>query len=314
MKKDLLTLFDLTRGDLDALFAEADRLQIERNEAPLLGATVAMIFQKPSLRTRVSFEVGISQLGGKTTFLSQESVGVGTRESARDVAMLLSRYCDAIIARLYDHKVLVDLAHHATIPVINALTDLSHPCQILADLYTIRQHGRLKPGVKVVFVGDGNNVVNSWLELASIYPLEFVLAAPRGYWPDETIVRRARESALSSIAITDNPAVAVEGAEVVYTDVWTSMGQEAETEQRRKDFTGFQVNEELMSRAPNNCLIMHCLPAHRGEEITARVIDGPNSVVFDEAENRLHVQKAALSLLCARSRSSAGTRKGVSAV
>lgn len=314
MKKDLLTLFDLTRGDLDALFAEADRLQIERNEAPLLGATVAMIFQKPSLRTRVSFEVGISQLGGKTTFLSQESVGVGTRESARDVAMLLSRYCDAIIARLYDHKVLVDLAHHATIPVINALTDLSHPCQILADLYTIRQHGRLKPGVKVVFVGDGNNVVNSWLELASIYPLEFVLAAPRGYWPDETIVRRARESALSSIAITDNPAVAVEGAEVVYTDVWTSMGQEAETEQRRKDFAGFQVNEELMSRAPNNCLIMHCLPAHRGEEITARVIDGPNSVVFDEAENRLHVQKAVLSLLCARSRSSAGTRKGVSAV
>lgn len=311
MKKDLLTLFDLTRGDLDALFSEADRLRTDRNATPLLGATIAMIFQKPSLRTRVSFEVGISHLGGKTTFLSQESIGIGTRESAHDVAMLLSRYCDGIIARLYDHRVLADLARHATIPVINALTDLSHPCQILADLYTIRQHGRLKPGVKVVFVGDGNNVVNSWLELASLVPLEFVLAAPRGYWPDEAIVRRARESGLSSIEITDNPALAVKRADVVYTDVWTSMGQEAETEQRKKDFAGFQVNEELMSRAPNNCLIMHCLPAHRGEEITAGVIDGPNSVVFDEAENRLHVQKAVLTFFCARSHFSVG--EGVNA-
>lgn len=309
MKKDLLTLFDLTRGDLDALFSEADRLRADRNATPLLGATIAMIFQKPSLRTRVSFEVGISHLGGNSTFLSQESIGVGTRESAHDVAMLISRYCNAIIARLYDHGVLVELAHHATIPVINALTDLSHPCQVLADLYTMRQHGRLKPGVKVVFVGDGNNVVNSWLELASLYPLEFVLAAPKGYWPDEAIVRRARESGLSSVEITDNPARAVEGADVVYTDVWTSMGQESETEQRKKDFAGFQVNEELMNRAPGNCLIMHCLPAHRGEEITAAVIDGPNSIVFDQAENRLHVQKAVLALLCARSRSFVGERE-----
>jgi ornithine carbamoyltransferase len=167
--------------------------------------------------------------------------------------------------------------------------------------------------VKVVFIGDGNNVVNSWLELASLYPMEFILGAPRGYWPDEAIVRRAQESGLSSIEITDNPALAVEGADVVYTDVWTSMGQEAETEQRKKDFAGFQVNEELMKRTPGNCLIMHCLPAHRGEEITAGVIDGPNSVVFDQAENRLHVQKAVLSLLFARRHSPVRKKEGASA-
>ncbi len=301
MKKDLLTLFDMTREDLEFLFEEADRLRVDRTSTPLRGATVAMVFQKPSLRTRVSFEVGVAHLGGNTTFLSQESIGVGMRESAHDVAKLLSRYCNAIVARLNDHKVLMELARQASIPVINALTDVSHPCQILADLYTIRQHGRLKPGVKIAFVGDGNNVVNSWLELASFYPLEFVLAAPRGYWPDEAIVQRARASGVSRIEITDKPSAAVQQADVVYTDVWTSMGQEAETEQRRRDFVGFQVNEELMSRAPSDCMIMHCLPAHRGEEITAGVIDGRNSVVFDEAENRLHVQKAVLSILCAQS-------------
>lgn len=300
MKKDLLTLFDMTREDLDSLFQEADRLQTNRNATPLRGATVAMVFQKPSLRTRVSFEVGVAHLGGSTTFLSHESIGIGTRESAHDVAKLLSRYCNAIVARLNDHHVLVELARHASIPVINALTDVSHPCQILADLYTVRQHGRLKPGLKIVFVGDGNNVVNSWLELASIYPLEFVLAAPKGYWADEAILQRARKSGVSTIEITDQPETAVRNADVVYTDVWTSMGQEAETEQRKKDFVGFQVNEELMSRAPSGCMIMHCLPAHRGEEISAGVIDGPNSVVFDEAENRLHIQKAVLSILCTR--------------
>jgi len=311
MKKDLLTLFDLTAADLNILFEEADRLQSDHSAGPLRGATVAMVFQKPSLRTRVSFEVGVTQLGGNTTFLSQESIGVGTRESAHDVAMLLSRYCSAIVARLYDHKVIVELARYSTIPVINALTDISHPCQVLADVYTLRQHGRLKPGVKIAFVGDGNNVVNSWLELASLYPLEFVLAAPHGYWAEETIVRKVRESGLSKIEITDNPSLAVKNADVVYTDVWTSMGQEAESEQRRKAFAGFQVNEGLMSYAPSDCLIMHCLPAHRGEEITSGVIDGPNSVVFDEAENRLHIQKAILAVLCTRSPVPVQERKGV---
>ncbi len=313
MKKDLLTLFDLTGRDLETLFEEADLLQSDRSATPLRGATVALIFQKPSLRTRVSFEVGVAHLGGNTTFLSQESVGVGTRESAHDVAMLLSRYCDAIVARLYDHHVIEELARYATIPVINALTDVSHPCQVLADLYTIRQHGRLKPGVKVAFVGDGNNVVNSWLEIASLYPMEFTLAAPHGYWPDETIVQRARESGVSRIEITDKPSLAVQKADVVYTDVWTSMGQEAESEKRKKAFAAFQVNEALMSYAPSGCMIMHCLPAHRGEEITPGVIDGPNSVVFDEAENRLHVQKAVLSILCTRNPVPVQLRKEVKA-
>lgn len=311
MKKDLLTLFDVTRKDLESLFEEADRLQADRSATPLRGASVALIFQKPSLRTRVSFEVGVAHLGGNTTFLSQESIGVGTRESAHDVAMLLSRFCDAIVARLHDHNVIVELARHATVPVINALTDISHPCQVLADLYTIRQHGRLKPGLKVAFVGDGNNVVNSWLEMASLYPLEFVLAAPRGYWPDENIVRRARECGVSKIEITNDPSAAVQKADVVYTDVWTSMGQEAESEKRKKAFAAFQVNEVLMGHAPPDCLVMHCLPAHRGEEITTGVIDGPNSVVFDEAENRLHIQKAVLSALCTRKSIPARFQKGV---
>lgn len=298
MKKDLLTLFDMTRTDLDGLFDLADELKADKSAAPLRGKNVALIFQKPSLRTRVSFEVGIAQLGGHASFLSQEGIGVGTRESAHDVARLLSRYCEAIVARLYDHKVLEELARYASIPVINALTDVSHPCQVLADLYTIRQHNRLSDGVKIVFVGDGNNVVHSWLEMATLYPIHFVLAAPQGYWPDESVVQRAKEAGVGSVEIMSNPSAAVRGADIVYTDVWTSMGQEAETEVRRKAFAGFQVNAQLMKEAPSDCLVMHCLPAHRGEEITADVIDGPGSIVFDQAENRLHVQKAVLTRLC----------------
>ncbi|GJQ21626.1 MAG: ornithine carbamoyltransferase [Bacteroidia bacterium] len=300
MKKDLLTLFDLTRKDLDLLFEETDRLRHDRSVAPLRGQTVAMIFQKPSLRTRVSFEVGVSQLGGHTTFLSQESIGIGTRESVHDVALLLSRYCGALVARLFDHRVLVDLARFATIPVINALTDLSHPCQVLADLYTVRQYGKLKPGVTVAFIGDGNNVANSWLEISGLYPIRFILAAPKGYQADPGIVQRARAAGVSSIEIVADPQEAVRNADVVYTDVWTSMGQEAEAERRRKAFTGYQVSEALMRAAPADCLVMHCLPAHRGEEITDAVIDGPRSVVFDQAENRLHVQKAVLTALCSQ--------------
>lgn len=300
MKKDLLTLFDLTRKDLDLLFEETDRLRHDRSVAPLRGQTVAMIFQKPSLRTRVSFEVGVSQLGGHTTFLSQESIGIGTRESVHDVALLLSRYCGALVARLFDHRVLVDLARFATIPVVNALTDLSHPCQVLADLYTVRQFGKLKPGVTVAFIGDGNNVANSWLEISALYPIRFILAAPKGYQADPAIVQRARAAGVSSIEIVADPQEAVRNADVVYTDVWTSMGQEAEAERRRKAFTGYQVSEALMRAAPADCLVMHCLPAHRGEEITDAVIDGPRSVVFDQAENRLHVQKAVLTALCSQ--------------
>ncbi|MBI2618514.1 MAG: ornithine carbamoyltransferase [Ignavibacteriales bacterium] len=295
MTKDFLSLFDITREDLDLLFELTDNLKSGNSGRPLEGKTVAMIFQKPSLRTRVSFEVGVMQLGGHITFLSQESIGVGTREAARDVARLLSRYCDAIVARMNDHTVLADLARSASIPVINALTDKSHPCQVLADAYTIRERGRLKPGIKVAFVGDGNNVVHSWLEFATLYPIHFALAAPQGYWPDESVVRRAQSSGVSSIEIVQDPVEAVRNAGVVYTDVWTSMGQESETAKRKKAFAGYQVNEELLAKARPDCLVMHCLPAHRGEEITDGVMEGPNSVVFDEAENRrLHVQKAVL--------------------
>lgn len=297
MTKDLLTLFDITRQDLDELFDLADRLKIERSMTPLQGRTVALIFQKPSLRTRVSFEVAVHQLGGHTTFLSQEGIGLGERESAHDVALLLSRFCGAIVARLFSHQVLIELARSATIPVVNALTDVSHPCQVLADLYTIRQHGRLKPGTTIAFIGDGNNVANSWLEAASLYPLRLVLGIPGGYEPDRSVVARAREAGISSIEIVTDPADAVREAAVIYTDVWTSMGQEAETEQRRRAFAGYQVNNALLSKAPADCLVMHCLPAHRGEEISDEALDGPASVVFDQAENRLHVQKAVLAAL-----------------
>jgi ornithine carbamoyltransferase len=315
MTKDFLTLFDLTSQELVGLFERTDLLKSGQSGLPLEGKTVALIFQKPSLRTRVSFEVAVTQLGGHTTFLSQESIGIGTRESVHDVALLLSRYCTAIVARLFEHRVLVDLALYATIPVINALTDLSHPCQVLADLYTIRQYGKLKPGLTVAFIGDGNNVVNSWLEISALYPLHFILAAPKGYYPNESVVRRAGAAGVSKIDIVNDPMEAVRNADVVYTDVWTSMGQEAETERRKKAFAGYQVNEALMNAALPDCLVMHCLPAHRGEEITDEVIDGPRSVVFDQAENRLHVQKAVLASLCAPGAIRHDTKKarGVSA-
>ncbi len=297
MTRNFLTLFDLSREDIDELFELTGELKSDRTTRPLEGKTVGMIFQKPSLRTRVSFDVGIAQLGGHAVFLSQESIGIGIREPARDVGRMLSRYCDAVVARLNDHAVITELAHYSTIPIINALTDKSHPCQVLADAYTIREYGRWKPGVKVAFVGDGNNVAHSWLELSAVYPMHFTLAVPPGYGPDALILRRAQEAGTSTIQILEDPHEAVEGADVVYTDVWTSMGQESEGEKRRKAFAAYQVNGELMARARPECLVMHCLPAHRGEEITDEVLEGPQSVVFDEAENRLHVQKAILTQL-----------------
>ena len=205
MKKDFLSITDLNAAELDELFLLADTLKEHPNRRPLAGKTVAMIFQKPSLRTRVSFEIGVVQLGGHPVFLSNESIGIGQREPARDIARLLSRYNDLIIARLFEHSLLTDLAQFSTIPVINALTDLSHPCQILADIYTLRQHGKLKKGLKIAFIGDGNNVVNSWLEASSLYPMHFVLAAPKGYEPDRTILNRARKAGISKIEVIRDP-------------------------------------------------------------------------------------------------------------
>jgi len=306
MTKDLLTLFDITRDELEALFVLTDKLKREPRVQPLTGKTVAMIFQKPSLRTRVSFEVGITQLGGHPVVLSQEGIGIGTRESAADVARLLSRYCDGIVARLFGHVVLTELAAFASVPVINALTDVSHPCQVLADLYTLRQHDKLRPGIKVAFIGDGNNMVHSWLEAASIYPLEFVLAAPDGYHPDPRVMNQALKTGVSRISIVKDPSEAAAGADVLYTDVWTSMGQEAESEKRRKNFAGYQVTMTLLKAAKPDCVVMHCLPAHRGEEITGEVLESARSIVFDEAENRLHVQKAVLAQLLRGGKNASG--------
>lgn len=300
VKKDFLTLTDITSNDLFDLFELADELRLNAHARPLEGKIISMIFQKPSLRTRVSFEVGVHQLGGYPVFLPQESIGIGARESAPDCARLLSRYGGAIVARVFDHQVLEDLARHADVPIINALSDLSHPCQVLADLYTMRQHDKLWPGVKVAFVGDGNNVANSWLEAAALYPLHFVLAAPKGYEPDAAILEHARATGLSTIEIVDDPIAAVTGADVIYTDVWASMGQEEEAAARRAAFADYQVDFRLLSHAQPNCAVMHCLPAHRGEEISADVIDGNQSIVFDQAENRLHVQKALMTKLIDR--------------
>lgn len=292
MKKDFLSLSDITPNELEELFSLADSLKKNPRQRPLEGKSVAIIFQKPSLRTRVSFEVGVVQLGGHPVVLSQEGIGMGVREKASDIAQLLSRMTSMVVARLFDHAILVELANTAAIPVINALTDLSHPCQIVSDMYTLRQHNKLQHGIKIVFVGDGNNVVNSWLEMAMLYPMHFVLAAPNGYGPDPTILKNAQASNLSQIEVVEDPATAVKNADVIYTDVWTSMGQEAEAEIRRKAFAGYVVDSTLLSLAKSDCVVMHCLPAHRGEEISGEVLGGRQSIVFDQAENRLHAQKA----------------------
>ncbi len=297
MKKDFLSLLDIAPDELDELFALADELKGNTHIRPLAGKTAALIFQKPSLRTRVSFEVGIYQLGGYPLFLSQEDVGLGVREPARDIARLLSRYNHLLVARLFEHSLLTELARHATIPVVNALTDLTHPCQVLADVYTLWKQGKLHSGIKIAFVGDGNNVVNSWLEMSMLYPMYFVLAAPKGYGPNEEILHQAQKAGVSTIEILEDPAAAIANADVVYTDVWTSMGQEAESEKRRKAFAGYQVNRRMLSLAKPDCVLMHCLPARRGEEVTDDVLEGVHSIVFEQAENRLHVQKAILAKL-----------------
>jgi ornithine carbamoyltransferase len=296
-KRDLISIADLTRTQLEEIMALAQRLKADRRTGwphPLLaGKTLAMIFEKPSLRTRVTFEVGIGQLGGHAVYLAPQDIGLGTRETVADVAQNLSRWVDLIMARTFAHATIVELAQHATVPVINALSDLLHPCQILADCLTlIEQRGQLD-GLKVTFVGDGNNVVNSWINAASKFPFLFALACPPGYEPDAEILKRARKNG-AQVMITSSVEEAVRDADAVYTDVWTSMGQEDEREKRLQVFKNYQVNARVMSRARKNALVMHCLPAHRGEEITAEVLDSPQSVVLEQSENRLHIQKAVM--------------------
>ncbi|MDP4230978.1 MAG: ornithine carbamoyltransferase [Bacteroidota bacterium] len=294
-KEDFLDFSELTRQGLYELFHLADKLRKELELRPLAGKSISLIFQKPSLRTRISFEVGIAQLGGIPIVLNNETIGLGVRESAHDVAKVLSRYNDAIIARVFDHSLLTDLASNASVPVVNALSDLLHPCQILADVYTLYEQNLLRPGMKIVFIGDGNNVANSWIEFAGIFPMHFVLAAPEGFEPDPSIMQKAIAAGISTIEILRNPVEAARNADVLYTDVWTSMGQEEEKSKRIAAFEGFTISEDLLQIASPECVVMHCLPAHRGEEITDEAITGVQSVIFEQAENRLHIQKA---LLC----------------
>ncbi|ABB23908.1 ornithine carbamoyltransferase [Pelodictyon luteolum] len=298
-KRDFLGFEPLDASKIIELFDYSLFIKKARREGgngfrPLEGKTVAMIFNKPSLRTRVSFELGIHELGGYSINLDGKSIGVGSRESVEDIGLLLSRYNDAIVARLHEHSVIEGLAGSASIPVVNALTDLSHPCQILADAFTLYEKGLWKAGIKVVFVGDGNNVANSWIELAGILPFHFVLACPEGYTPDAGLLEAARKKGISTIEIIHDPMAAAKDADVLYTDVWTSMGQEEEQKERLKAFAPFQINSRMLAVAKPSAVVMHCMPAHRGEEITAEVMDGPQAIIIDEAENRLHVQKALL--------------------
>lgn len=303
MNKDFLSIADLTKDEIFDIFNLAKELKTKTKRGEphhlLKGKSLAMIFQKPSARTRISFEVGMYQLGGHALYLAPSDIAMGQRESVADVARVISRYCDGIMARLFGHDQIIELAQHANVPVINGLTDLLHPCQVMGDLFTILEHRENLNELRVAFVGDGNNVANSWVNMASRVSFALHLAVPEGYDPDAEILSAAKDSAISSIKIFRNPIEAVENVDVIYTDVWASMGQEKETEKRKQIFKNYQVNDELLAHAQKHCLVMHCLPAHRGEEITDNVIDGTNSVVLDEAENRLHVQKAIMVKLMA---------------
>jgi ornithine carbamoyltransferase len=301
MKRDLVSLSSFSSAEIEQILTLTRELKRSTSLQPMIGKTAALIFEKPSLRTHVSFQVGVSQLGGQSVYLSQQHIGLATRESVQDIAEVLSRYNDLIVARTMLHQTVEDLARYATVPVINALTDLLHPCQILADAFTLRERNRFSPSTKIAFIGDGNNVVNSWLELAEKLPFRFTLACPKGYEPDRAILSRARAAGTSSIEIVHSPAEAARDANVLYTDVWTSMGQEKEQTARAEAFRGFQINAELLKLARPDCLVMHCLPAHPGEEITADILDRHRTVIMDEAENRLHVQKAIITFLLEKS-------------
>jgi ornithine carbamoyltransferase len=293
-RKHFLAIPDFDREGLYDLLDRAHRLKSgEETGKPLAGKTLGMIFQKSSTRTRVSFEVGMFQLGGHALFLSSRDLQLGRGEPIRDTARVMSRYVDGIMIRTFDHQDVVDLARYGTIPIVNGLTDLLHPCQVMADVMTIQEEfGRDLTGKKVAWIGDGNNMANSWINAAYRFGLEVRIATPEGYEPDPEIVERARGSA--SVLLTNDPREAAEGADVVTTDVWASMGQEEEAEKRMQAFKGFQVDSSVMGAAAPDAIFLHCLPAHLGEEVSEDVFEGSRSRVWDEAENRLHVQKAIL--------------------
>jgi ornithine carbamoyltransferase len=298
--RHLLSIADLSGGDVEALFQLTARwkARTRRRElaAPLAGRALALVFEKPSLRTRVTFEVGMAQLGGTSVYLAGQDIGLGRRESVRDIASNLGRWVDAVAARTFAQATVDELARHAGVPVINGLSEREHPCQALADFFTLWERGLDLRGLRLAWIGDGNNVCHSVLLLAARLGTEVTVASPPGYAPDEEIVGAARAEG-GRVTVTTEVPQAVQGADVLYTDTWVSMGQEAERERRLEAFSRYQVNERVLGFARRGALVMHCLPAHRGEEITDAVLDGPQSIVLDQAENRLHIQKAVLLTL-----------------
>ncbi len=299
-KKDFLSIADHTTEDLRKI------LELAKEQKPLArdhklphshpNRTMGCVFAKPSLRTRISFETAVMQLGGNSLFITDQEIGIGKRESIYDVAKVMSRFVDAIMIRWYDHDEVVQLAKHSDIPIINGLTDLNHPCQVMGDILTIEEHLGSIDNKTVVMVGDGNNLANSWINASRRFPFNFVIACPEGYEPDEAVMTAAEKDG-ASFCVTNDPADAVRGAHVIYSDAFYSMGQEEEAIKRRKDFADFRITNDLLAAADPNHIVMHCLPAHRGEEITDEVMDGKHSVVFDEAENRQHAQRAIIALL-----------------
>ncbi|HJV34399.1 ornithine carbamoyltransferase [Geomonas sp.] len=301
MNKDFLALSQFSKAELDAIFALTKDLKQKQKSGVehhlLKGKTLAMIFEKSSTRTRISFEVGFYQLGGHPLFISGKDSQMGRGEPIKDTARVIARYCDGVMIRTFAQATVDEFAKYSSAPVINGLTDLHHPCQIMADVFTVIEHKGGYEGLTFAWVGDGNNMANSWIEAAAIFGFDLTLACPEGYDPDATVLAWARANGKSKIVITRDPKEAVAGADVLNTDVWASMGQEEEQKVREKAFAGYQLNDELVALANKDCVVLHCLPAHRGEEITDSVIEGPNSVVWDEAENRLHVQKAIMATL-----------------
>ncbi len=299
MKEDLISIQSLEASDISAILSLTENVKADRARyaETLKGKSLGLIFQKPSNRTRVSFEIGMAQLGGNVIYLGPDEIDMGGRESVKDVACVLSRYLDGIVARNYNHDDIKELALYANVPVINGLSDLAHPCQALSDLFTIKEKFGSFKGITLAYVGDGNNVLNSLMVACAKVGLDIKVASPKGYEPDKRITNIAvkfAEQSGSKVMISNDPALAAKGADVIYTDVWVSMGQEKDTKKRLKAFKGYQINDTLMKAAKKGCLVMHCLPAHRGQEITDSVIDSENSIVYDQAENRLHVQKAIL--------------------
>ncbi|MDP2941974.1 MAG: ornithine carbamoyltransferase [Candidatus Omnitrophota bacterium] len=301
--KHVISIKDLSVDDIEEIFDLAKKLKAEGKFAraeSLKGKTLGLIFQKPSLRTKVSFAVAMAQLGGTAIYLAPEEVKLGEREAIKDVARTLSRYLDGIVARTFKHADIVGLAEYSQVPIINGLSDFSHPCQALSDLFTVKEKKGTLKGLKLAFVGDGNNVCNSLLMASARLGVDVAVAVPKGYEPEKEVVKTSLDFAAvngSKVIVCSDPEKAVAGADVIYTDVWTSMGQEKERAKRLKAFKGFQINSKLCSKANRDNIIMHCLPAHRGEEITDECMESKHSIVFDQAENRLHVEKAILLLL-----------------